>query len=389
MPDTSTPPIAVIGASAAGTFAAVLLARRGYQVRIYERTPELSPEPRTLIVTSRVHDYVGSLIDTSILNEIHSFELIAGGRSARIPLLVPDLIIERSELIRRLVKEAIDLGVEIHFDHHLEDMLVAGDALQLSFRSSARTKRTTQTALTVIGADGAQSTVARCAGLPTHETAPLVQAIVRMPSNLLPHESRVWFTPQITPYFFWLIPESPEIAALGVIGNSRGKVRAALDAFLDEQQLQAVEYQAAKVPIYTRWLPGEKTLGSSRVFLVGDAAGHVKVSTVGGVVTGFRGALSVVEKITTRGPGHGASSLRRELGTHALIRRVLNRFDDRAYEELLSLTTRSLTSSLSHYSRDEALRVLWAAAKDDPRLAMLPFRIAARNSVARRRNHVT
>ena len=33
------------------------------------------------------------------------------------------------------------------------------------------------------------------------------------------------------------------------------------------------------------------------MYLGGDAAGHVKVSTVGGVVTGFRGALGVVEAI--------------------------------------------------------------------------------------------
>jgi len=41
---------------------------------------------------------------------------------------------------------------------------------------------------------------------------------------------------------------------------------------------------------YDRWTPVERALAQAPCFCC-DAAGQVKVSTVGGIVTGFRGAL--------------------------------------------------------------------------------------------------
>ncbi len=52
--------IAVIGGSAAGLFAARLLAQRGLAVRVLERTDALEPEARTLIVTRRRCRKLGS-----------------------------------------------------------------------------------------------------------------------------------------------------------------------------------------------------------------------------------------------------------------------------------------------------------------------------------------
>ena len=43
--------ISVIGGSAAGFFAAYLLAKRGLDVRVFEATERIDPPPRTLIVT--------------------------------------------------------------------------------------------------------------------------------------------------------------------------------------------------------------------------------------------------------------------------------------------------------------------------------------------------
>jgi 2-polyprenyl-6-methoxyphenol hydroxylase-like FAD-dependent oxidoreductase len=60
--------IAVVGGSAAGYFAASLLARKGASVRVFERSEALDPLPRTLIVTNHMRHILGAAGESSILN---------------------------------------------------------------------------------------------------------------------------------------------------------------------------------------------------------------------------------------------------------------------------------------------------------------------------------
>ena len=84
---------------------------------------------------------------------------------------------------------------------------------------------------------------------------------------------RVWFVPQDTPYFYWLIPESSERGALGVIGESGPETRRCLEQFLEKRKLDPIEFQGARVPVYRRWIPVRRRVGRGSVYLVGDAAG--------------------------------------------------------------------------------------------------------------------
>ena len=70
---------------------------------------------------------------------------------------------------------------------------------------------------------------------------------------------------------------------------------------------------------------------------MGDAAAQVKVSTVGGIVTGFRGALGVAEAILNGGASRELRSLRRELDFHLLLRRSLHGFQQSDYSYLVDL----------------------------------------------------
>jgi flavin-dependent dehydrogenase len=118
----------------------------------------------------------------------------------------------------------------------------------------------------------------------------------------------------------------------------------------------------------------ERRVGAGRVFLVGDAAGQVKVSTVGGIVTGLRGALGVTEAILNGGESRELRSLRRELDLHLLIRRTIHQFKQADYSRLVDLMNTSTRRSLSQYTRDEAARVLWHITLSQPRLLLLGLR---------------
>jgi len=366
--------VAVVGGSAAGYFTASLLARAGRRVEVLERAEQIAPAPRTLIVTSRLRDLLGNLADRAVINEIRKFELFTDGRAAHVPLSRPDLIIERARLIRDLAGQAERDGAAVSLGRRFVALEANGNGLRVSIERTRDAQQEEIYADTVVGADGAISRVAAAAGWPRQVTVPLVQAIVRMPSGLSPDTVRVWFVPDDTPYFYWLIPESTERAALGLIGEEGQETRLCLERFLEKRGFEPLSFQGARIPVYTGWVPVERRVGAGRVFLVGDAAGQVKVTTVGGIVTGFRGALGVTEAIVQGGQSRELRALRRELDLHLLIRRTIHRFQQNDYSRLVDLMNDSTRRSLSRYTRDEAARVLWHLALSQPRLLLLGLR---------------
>ena len=291
---------------------------------VLERAEQLDPTPRTLIVTSHMRTLLGEAGERAIVNEIRKFGVFHRRTQAYVPLDRPDLIIERSRLIQGLAEQAQGHGAKISCSANWFVSLQSnGTGLRVGIERArdARTEELHSDA--VVGADGALSRVAQAAGWPPQPTVPLVQAIVRMPADLSPDTVRVWFIPDDTPYFYWLIPESPERAALGLIGEDGQETRKCLERFMEKRGFTALGFQGARIPVYDRWTPVERRVGAGRVFLVGDAAGQVKVSTVGGIVTGFRGALGVSEAIMNGGESRELRSLRRELELHLLIRRTI------------------------------------------------------------------
>ena len=370
----NSPHIAVIGGSAAGLFTSLLLARRGLSVRVLERIETLEPEERTLIVTHRMRGILGRAAEDSVLNEIRRFELFTDGRSATITLNHPDLIIERRRLIQGLAAQAQQAGAKIDLGHRFHALHPNGRGLVVEAERMGDGAREEIRADTVIGGDGAASGVARAAGWSPLETVPLVQAIVPLPKDMAPDTTRVWFVPDDTPYFYWLIPESPERGALGIIGEDGAHTRRCLERFLEKRRLEPIEFQGARIPVYNRWVPVQRQLGQSSVYLVGDAAAHVKVSTVGGTVTGFRGAIGVVESILGGGDSPELRSLRRELDLHLLLRRSLHHFQQSDYSRLVDMLNDPTKRSLAEYSRDEAWKILWRVCVRQPRLVLLGLR---------------
>lgn len=366
--------MAVVGGSAAGFYTAWLLSRGGRHVRVFEQSDRLAPSPRTLIVTCRMREMLGALGESSVVNEIRRFEVWSDGRSTEFALERPDLIIERSTLIEALSENACAAGAELVLGRRFLRFSSgsSGPAIEVERREDGRSE--TVPAPVLVGADGALSKVARAGGWPQPETVPLLQAVVRLPRDYPRDTVRVWFVPEDTPYFYWLIPEQNGRGALGLIGEDGGKTRQCLEQFLERRGFEPVEYQGARIPIYTSWVPVHREIGRSNVYLVGDAAAQVKVSTVGGIVTGLRGAQAVAKAILHSDGVGELRSLRRELNLHLLVRRSLHQFTQRDYSHLLDLLNPRAHESLGRFHRDDALRVLLRLCQNQPRLLWLGLR---------------
>ena len=221
----------------------------------------------------------------------------------------------------------------------------------------------------VIGADGVFSSVAGAAGIKAPKSVPIVQAEVALPSGWNPSVTKVWFDAQETRFFFWLIPESSSRGVVGLIGDHGLETRESLKTFLADHELKPEVYQAAQVALYSPWLKPWARMGRTPVYLVGDAAGQVKVSTVGGTVSGLLGAHAAATALLS-GSSYRSQLLpvKRELNVHWLLRRLLDRLDDRGYDHLVSSVTLKVRNFLSQYDRDSMGPVVWRLPILQPRL---------------------
>jgi flavin-dependent dehydrogenase len=372
--------VIIIGASISGLYTATLLAKQGVDVEVYDRMNALGGPSRTLIVTGKINEVLDSVPEEMVLNKVKYLELFSKSRSARLELSCPDLIVERRRFVEFVSRMAEEAGVRMILGHRFEGFAQFGKKVVVTLRNLETNEAKQISTDILVGADGVSSAVSQAASRNGHPVSALVQARVALPESGEAGTYRVWFDTNQTKYFYWLIPESDRVAAVGLIAEDVPQAKARLIEFLQEKQLEAIEFQSSIVPMH-QFGNADGTVDSNRnVFVVGDAAAQVKVTTVGGVVPGLYGARALAQAILNgRNYRKELNGLKIELHLHLLVRHVLNRFSDRDYDELIGMLDGGLKEILEEWTRDELtqcfMRMIWA----EPRLITLGAKVFLRS----------
>ncbi len=369
--------VIVIGASSAGLFAAELLSEAGKRVALFEKEEDSASCERTYIVTQGLFRTVPDFDQSLIRQQIDCFNLISREDQVKIPLSVPDLVLERAELLRYFSMRAEQAGVEIIKDSELIGFYnnSTGTAVNIRVQGEERLYKTNN----LIGADGYNSQVRDLTQLGSVFRVPLLQALVDFPESWDGHVSNVWFDVNRTEFFFWAIPDRDHKGVIGLIGQPEGQIRQQLEYFLEMQNIKPISYQAGQVAVYEPHIRNETKIGNLRIILVGDAAGQVKMTTVGGTVTGLRGSKAAVEAILSNSPYRSKlSGLRRELWLHHFLRTLLNEMKYGEYDKLISQITPAVQGFLRQYDRDEIRGHIWKLAIVQPEFVPLGLELLAR-----------
>jgi flavin-dependent dehydrogenase len=372
--------VIIIGASISGLYTAYLLAKQGVEVEVYDRVEALGRPSRTLIVTGKINEVLEAVPEEMILNQVKHLELFSKSGFARLELSVPDLIVERRRFVESFARMAEEAGARLILRHQFEGFAQFGRKVVVTLRNLEMNEAKQISTDILVGADGAQSAVSQAASRNGHPVAALVQARVFLPESQERDTYRVWFDTNRTNYFYWLIPESDRVAAVGLIAEDVPQAKARLIEFLQEKQLEAIEFQSAIVPMHRFGSANGVVVPNRNVFVVGDAAAQVKVTTVGGVVPGLYGARALAQAILNgRNYRKELNGLKMELNLHLLVRQVLNRFSDNDYDELIGMLDGGLKEVLEEWTRDELaqsfLRMIWT----EPRLITLGAKVFLRS----------
>ncbi len=199
---------------------------------------------------------------------------------------------------------------------------------------------------------------------------------MRLPADWDPAVSQVWFDVDDTRYFYWLIPESPGHGVVGLVGDGRQNTQTLLLRFLNRLNLQPLAYQGAQIAMHHPRLRPWGQVGAAPILLVGDAAGQVKVTTVGGTVSGLWGAAAAVRSLLHDIPYPRAlRALKRELDLHWGMRLLLERLDNPGYDRLVRAVNPAVQGFLSQHNRDAMAGVIWRLPLLQPRLLTVGFQM--------------
>jgi flavin-dependent dehydrogenase len=366
----------VVGASGAGLRTAELLAERGMRVLILERRAALDRIDRTWIVTPHLQRVLGFQPHEAILHRTGTMRLFAGRSSRDVHLQSPDLVVERARLLPLLAQRATQAGAELALNLATAGIELVPGGFRVLARRTTGGSPVVLHARHLVGADGARSAVGQRFQARPQQVVPIVQARVQLPNGYDPDVTAVWFDRQRTRFFYWLIPESNTTGALGLIAEQSDHARDLLDGFMAEHGFTPLKYQGAMIPLHQPFRRIDWELAGHRVLLVGDAAAHVKVTTVGGLVSGLWGARAAANALCDNTPySRELRSLHAELHIHDLMRWVFDRFAQSDYEQMLGLLSQGLQTILARNNRDTVARSKWSLLAAQPRIVALAARV--------------
>ncbi|MEX2282088.1 MAG: NAD(P)/FAD-dependent oxidoreductase [Gemmatimonadota bacterium] len=368
--------VIVVGGSCSGLRTAELLAISGKRVLVLERKRVLEQPERTWIVTPHLHRVLGFQPHEAIVHRTGVMRVIAGRSEREVRLQVPDLVVERARILPMLAQRAQAAGADLLMGAATVGIVMAPGGFRVLARRPGGGEPLVLHARDLIGADGVKSMVAQRFQTRAQRAVPIVQARVALPAGYDPDVTAVWFDRARTRFFYWLIPESTTTGALGLIAESSDHARELLDDFMREHGFTPISYQGAMIPLHQPFRRIEWNLGGHRVLLVGDAAAHVKVTTVGGLVSGLWGAQAAARAIAEqRSYRTELRTLHAELHVHDLMRWVLDRFSQSDYEQMLGLIGQGLQSILGLHNRDTVAQSKWSLLAAQPRILALAARV--------------
>ncbi len=354
--------VTIIGAGPIGSHAAKLLAEAGKEVVLIEEHAEIGlPVQCTGIVTGSIAQIVKPRKEF-LVNRLKKVIVNApDGSNAK--MKIDDLVIDRSKFDLYLAKEAEKAGAKIILGSRAISLSDKGENILVKIKNRDTEKTISTNKL--VGADGPNSTVSKFMENSKPQFWTGVQAVVNMPVDKNAYE--VYFGNEFPGFFGWVVPENETTARVGIAADRNP--RKVFDNFIKRfEKCKILEMQGGLIPKYNSKL----TLQKKNLYLVGDAATHVKATTGGGIVPGMIAAECLANAIK-KGTDYKKelSKIDRELKMSLLIRKMLDKFTDEDYNKLTNiLDEQKIQKTLDSTDRDHPTELLFKLFINKPSLLL-------------------
>jgi geranylgeranyl reductase family protein len=287
--------VVVIGAGPAGIHAAYLLAQAGLDVVLFEAQSRVGDR---VVCSGVVGDEAFPRFDLPtqpILSDIRCIQAISpGGKKLEHRTDAPlAQVIDKAEFNRSLAQRAVKAGVELQLGCWVNSLQVEKHSVEIQYRHMEAGPASLRAQVAVI-TTGVNGSLNQALGLAhPRQFLRAVQAEMSLPPNGHGNATRVFVGQGVAPGAFgWEIP----------LGNNRWRVGLMTEDNPDPYFAKLVQRIAPQTDISTLRIDrkgiAQAAVGrcvTERVIAAGEAAGHIKTTTGGGIYYGLLSAELVAD----------------------------------------------------------------------------------------------
>ncbi|MGQ4892574.1 MAG: FAD-dependent monooxygenase [Candidatus Njordarchaeia archaeon] len=292
--------ILVAGGGTIGSFFALSMAKRGFQVSVYEDNRELGlPQHCSGLISIRGLERIGVwnwvVNNGLVLNYVKNARFYGvSGNYREISLPSPiAVVIDRVSYDKMLGDKAQDRGAEYHFAKRVKKLSLDGVAKIGDNGGSSEVK-----AQVLVDAEGAgRKLIKDLPGVNRKGLLPSIQMDIEAKRDIVPLDT-VELHFNVDDFFSWIIPLS-EIKPVYRVGFSSTSLQGNRLAFLKHfARTRLGQYKILRKfgGLVVSYGPLKRFVWGP-IIAIGDAAGHVKPTTGGGVVLGSIGAHIAAEAV--------------------------------------------------------------------------------------------
>lgn len=292
----------VVGGGPVGAYLSMKFVEKGNQVLILEKEKQVGGKACSGIVSKRIFDFIPRENPRQVAEKKFLQKELSRARiwieDSFYNIKGEAYLLNREKFDKFMLKEAEAKGVEVKRESEVKrvenkrEVVIAEDQEGNKFKARL-----------LAGADGANSKVARQAGLPSPKKL-MLGVIACSDKSKLEGENvdqefpDLFFSKNIPGFFAWRIPR-PQTMEYGLSLEPKYRPRKKLEKWLLRKfgSLDNFRFSAALIPSY----PRKKTV-IRRVLLIGDAAGQIKPYTGGGLIYGMICADVATRVINSENP---------------------------------------------------------------------------------------
>jgi len=329
----------VIGAGPVGLHCASLLAGQGFDVSVFEEHSAIGrPIQCAGLISKSGIEGLGIELGDSVVNEVSGAKIFSpDGQSITVQRKgTVAFVVDRFLFDQLFYKKAKKLGCDVRLENKLLDAKANSLFMQAKGRGEFLKSQIT------VGADGVNSIVRHSVFPKLFEKNFVHTFQVRASGNFDKSLVELHFGGFAPGFFAWIVPESKEIARIGIGVSPDNNPGTGLKQFLEKRLPEAriLSKSGALIPI----APPAKELVSGSVLLVGDAAAQTKATTGGGIVFGLKAAAICAETIANnlkhRKPlsdyGKNLQPINKELALHWKIYSYIQGLRPEQFDSLIA-----------------------------------------------------
>ena len=354
--------ITIIGAGPIGCYAAYLLAQSGHIVNIYENHKEIGlPIQCTGLLTSDFDQFHLNK-ESFLINTLTNIEVNTPNHKITFENQ-KEYLVNRRKFDQFFANLAEKAGAVIHLNHSFQSK----EDNNLIIKNTKTNTLKIITPEIIIAADGPLTHTTKSFNLyhKNRKNYYGIQAIVK--GNFDPTTYQTFFGQNICPDLFaWIVPESKTKARVGLASKQNSKEL--FDKFLQEHNFKPLEIQAGLIPLYEP----KQIIHKDNLYIIGDASGFVKATTLGGLIPGLQQAEILADSIKNKKIYYQQlKPLTKKLHLHLKIHKILTKFTNQDWDYLAKLLNQpKIKKIIAQHTRENPQQILTHTLLKEPRFLL-------------------